>query len=133
MAQRKRIQGLGASPVGRDPAALGRLRNRLREFAAARDWNQFHSPKNLAIALSVEAGELLEHFQWISDQESLQLPPEKLVKIREGMADVLLCLIRVADILDVELIQSANSKIEANSKKYPVEESRGSAKKYTEL
>ncbi len=98
-----------------------------------RDWKQFHTPKNLAIALSVEAGELLEHFQWMSDQDSTRLSRERLAKISEEMADVLLYLIRLADLLDVDLIQSANRKIENNSKKYPVEKARGTAKKYTEL
>jgi dCTP diphosphatase len=113
--------------------SLERLRDRLREFATARDWNQFHSPKNLAIALSVEAGELLEHFQWLSDEESLTLPDDKLEKIRDEIADVLLYLIRLADVLNVDLIKSADTKIEANSHKYPVDKAHGNAKKYTEL
>jgi len=113
--------------------ALTRLRDRLRNFAAARDWNQFHSPKNLAIALSVEVAELLEHFQWISDNESLTMPPEKRSGIEEEIADVLLYLIRIADMLNVDLIQAAERKIETNAQKYPVEKVRGTAKKYTEL
>jgi NTP pyrophosphatase (non-canonical NTP hydrolase) len=117
----------------RDEMTLERLRDRLRAFATARDWNQFHSPKNLAIALSVEAGELLEHFQWISDNDSLTLPPNKLGEIEEEMADVLLYLIRLADMLNVDLVRAADKKIEANARKYPVEKSHGSSKKYTEL
>lgn len=124
---------MNAERERRDEIALARLRDRLRTFAAARDWNQFHSPKNLAIALSVEAGELLEHFQWISDRASLALPPNKLGEIKAEMADVLLYLIRLADVLNVDLVQAADGKIEANSRKYPVEKSRGSAKKYTEF
>src|ERR1700732_2712118 len=131
MAQRKQVQRVNDNP-SRD-LSLERLRDQLREFAAARDWNQFHSPKNLAIALSVEAGELLEHFQWLSDEESLTLPDDKLEKIRDEIADVLLYLIRLADVLNVDLIKSADTKIEANAQKYPVDKSRGSAKKYTEL
>ena len=131
MAQRKHVQGIGEG--GADQVVLRQLRDRLREFASARDWHQFHSPKNLAIALSVEAAELLEHFQWISDQESLKMPQDKLVKIDEEMADVFLYLIRLADTLSVDLIQLAERKIEVNSRKYPVEKSRGTAKKYTEL
>src|SRR2546421_6902476 len=115
------------------PTSLEELRNALRDFAAARDWDQFHSPKNLAIALSVEAGELLEHFQWISDQESLALPDDKLGKIKDEIADVLLYLIRLADLLNVDLIKTADTKIEVNAQKYPVDKSRGSAKKYTEF
>ena len=72
-----------------DEVALKRLRDRLRDFATARDWKQFHSPKNLAIALSVEAGELLEHFQWVSDGDSLAPPASKLGEIKEEIADVL--------------------------------------------
>jgi NTP pyrophosphatase (non-canonical NTP hydrolase) len=124
---------MNAERERRDEIALERLRDRLRAFAAARDWNQFHSPKNLAIALSVEAGELLEHFQWISDRDSLTMPPNKLGEIKAEIADVFLYLIRLADVLNVDLVQAAERKIEANSRKYPVEKSRGSAKKYTEL
>lgn len=133
MAQRKHIQEMNSECGHRDESTLDRLRDRLRAFAAARDWNQFHSPKNLAIALSVEAGELLEHFQWISDNDSLTLPPSKLGEIEEEMADVLLYLIRLADMLNVELVHAADKKIEANARKYPVEKSRGCSKKYTEL
>ena len=124
---------MNAERACRDEGPLDRLRDRLRAFATARDWNQFHSPKNLAIALSVEAGELLEHFQWISDNDSQTLPPGKLGEVEEEMADVLLYLIRLADMLDVELLQAADKKIEANARKYPVEKSCGSSKKYTEL
>lgn len=112
---------------------LDQIRDKLRAFAAERDWSQFHSPKNLAIAISVEAGELLEHFQWLSIEASQTLPNEKLAKISEEMADVLLYLIRMADVLGVDLIESANAKIEANARKYPVDLARGNAKKYTEL
>ena len=133
MAQRKHVQDVSERLGGADEAALARLRDRLRDFASARDWNQFHSPKNLAIALSVEAAELLEHFQWISEKDSLNMPPDKLGKIDEEMADVFLYLIRLADMLNVDLIQAADRKIDANSRKYPVEKARGNAKKYTEL
>src|SRR2546422_11672630 len=118
MAQRKHVQPVNKQ--GTDGPSLEQLRDRLRDFAAARDWNQFHSPKNLAIALSVEAGELLEHFQWISDRASLALPPNKLGEIKAEMADVFLYLIRLADVLNVDLVQAADGKIEANSRKYPV-------------
>ena len=133
MAQRKHIQELNAKRERGDELALKRLRDRLRDFASARDWNQFHSPKNLAIGLSVEAGELLERFLWISDGDSQTLPPNKLAEVTEEMADVLLFLIRLADILNVDLVRAADQKIEVNARKYPVEKSRGSAKKYTEL
>jgi NTP pyrophosphatase (non-canonical NTP hydrolase) len=109
------------------------LRNKLRQFAADRDWDQFHSPKNLAMALSVEAAELLEHFQWLSDAESGALAPEKRAKIGEELADVLLYLIRLADKLDIDLATAAADKINVNASKYPAQKARGSNKKYTEL
>ncbi len=109
------------------------LRDKLRQFAAEREWDQFHSPKNLAMALSVEAAELLEHVQWLSDAESAALAPEKRVKIREELADVLLYLIRLADKLDVNLATAAADKLSVNAQKYPVQKARGSSKKYTEL
>lgn len=105
----------------------------MRDFAEARDWNQFHSAKNLAVALSVEAGELLEHFQWISDKESLSFPNEKIDKVEAEIADVLLCLVRLADILDINLMKAAMAKIDTNAQKYPVDKSRGSARKYSDL
>ena len=133
MAQRKHIQGMSVERGARDEVTLEGLRDRLRAFADARDWNQFHTPKNLAIALSVEAGELLEHFQWISGKDSLTLPPDKLAEIEQEMADVLLYLVRLADTLNVDLVRAADKKIDTNARKYPVEKSRGSSKKYTEL
>ena len=112
---------------------LNSLRDALRRFAADRDWDQFHSPKNLAIALSVEAAELLEHFQWLSGDASKALPEAKLIEIREEMADVLLYLVRLADKLDVDLVAAAGAKIEVNAKRYPADKARGSSRKYTEL
>jgi dCTP diphosphatase len=109
------------------------IRDDLRRFAAERDWEQFHSPKNLAIALTVEASELLETFQWLTDEASTELPPEKIVRVREEMADVLLYLVRLADKLDVDLLDAAQDKIELNAKKYPPDKARGISRKYTEL
>lgn len=109
------------------------LRERLRRFANERDWDQFHVPKNLAIALSVEASELLEHFQWLSEADSKSLPPKKLAQVSEEIADVLLYLVRLADKLDVDLFQAALSKMVLNAEKYPAEKVRGSSTKYTEL
>jgi len=115
------------------PTSLEALRDALRQFAAERDWNQFHSPKNLAIALSVEAAELLEHFQWMLDAESSNVPPDQKARIREEVADVLLYLVRLADKLEIDLLVAASDKIRVNAEKYPVEKARGSSKKYTEL
>jgi NTP pyrophosphatase (non-canonical NTP hydrolase) len=116
-----------------NPHGLTQLRDALRQFADERDWDQFHSPKNLAAALAVEAAELLERFQWLTEDQSRRLPPEELAKVREEMADVLNYLVRLADKLDVNLIEAARDKIKINAQKYPVEKSRSSAKKYSEL
>ena len=112
---------------------LTELRDSLRRFADERDWNRFHSPKNLASALSVEAAELLERFQWLTEDESRALPPAELEKVRQEMADVLNYLVRLADKLDVNLIDAARDKIAINAQKYPVDKARGSIKKYSEL
>src|SRR6478736_2654896 len=116
-----------------NPHGLTQLRDALRKFADERDWDQYHSPKNLASALSVEAAELLERFQWLTEDQSRNLPTEELQKVREEMADVLNYLVRLADKLDVNLLEAAREKIELNAKKYPVDKARGSAKKYSDL
>jgi dCTP diphosphatase len=113
--------------------ALAELRERQRAFAAERDWQQFHAPKNLAIALSVEAAELLEHFQWLSAEDSRRLPPAGLAAVREELADVLLYLVRLADELGVDLAAAARDKIELNARKYPVDKARGTSRKSTDL
>jgi len=105
----------------------------LRRFAKERDWDQFHSPKNLAAALSVEAGEILEHFQWLTEQQSRELTLGKRKEIALELADVLLYLLRLSDQLDIDLLDAARRKIKINAKKYPPHRARGSAKKYTEL
>ena len=115
------------------PDALAELRDRLRRFAAERDWGQFHAPKNLAIALSVEAAELLEHFQWLTEDASRGLPAGDLAKVREELANVLLYLVRLADELGVDLAAAARDKIELNARKYPVDKARGTSRKSTEL
>jgi NTP pyrophosphatase (non-canonical NTP hydrolase) len=112
---------------------LSQLRDALREFAAERDWDKFHSPKNLASALSVEAAELLERFQWLTEDESRSLPPAELARVRDEMADVLNYLVRLADKLDVNLLDAAREKMKLNAQKYPVDKARGSARKYSEL
>jgi len=118
--------------TAKDPDGLVQLRNALRQFAADRDWDQFHSPKNLASALSVEAAELLERFQWLTEDESRNLPPAELTKVRQEMADVLNYLVRLADKLDVDLLDAARDKLVLNAQKYPVEKARGSARKYSD-
>lgn len=111
---------------------LDDLTRLLREFVRERDWEQFHSPKNLTMALAVEASELMEHFQWLTEDESYNLPPEKQAAVREEMADVLIYLIRLADRLGVDLMDAAERKMERNGERYPVELVRGSAKKASE-
>jgi len=115
------------------PATLLQLRDALREFAAARDWDQFHSPRNLAAALAVEAAELLEPFQWLDDEQSRNLPAQTRAAVEEELADVLLYLVRLADKLEVDLVRAAERKIACNAAKYPVETSRGSSRKSTLL
>lgn len=109
------------------------LTHRIREFTDARDWQQFHSPKNLAMALIVEAAELVEHFQWLTEAQSHTLSPEKLVQVAEELADIQIYLIRIADQLNVNILDAVDKKIMANAEKYPVEKARGNAKKYNEL
>lgn len=95
------------------------LRDALRDFAAARDWRQYHTPKNLAMAMIVEAAELVEHFQWATPEESLRPAPEKLGEIRDEIADTLIYLVELADALDIDLIAAARDKIVKNAIKYP--------------
>jgi dCTP diphosphatase len=124
---------MSISNPGNRPMSLEELRSALQQFASERDWDQFHSPKNLAIALSVEAAELLEHFQWAPEADTKVLTPDQHVKVREEIADVLLYLIRLADKLNIDLLAAATDKIKVNAAKYPVDKARGSSKKYTEL
>ena len=111
---------------------IERLQQRLQEFADQRDWNQFHSPKNLAMALVVEAAELAEHFQWLTQQESYELEAGKLEKVGEELADIFVYLVRLADRLGVDLPAAVDRKIALNEQKYPAERVRGSARKYNE-
>jgi NTP pyrophosphatase (non-canonical NTP hydrolase) len=98
---------------------LTSLRDALRDFAAARGWRQYHTPKNLAMALIVEAAELVEHFQWATPEESVALPPQKAEAVREEVADVLIYLVEMADVLGIDLIAAARDKIVKNAVKYP--------------
>ena len=109
------------------------ITKKLREFAAERDWDQFHSPKNLIMALSVEVGEVVEHFQWLTEEESYKLSSKKMEKIKDEIGDVLIYLVMFADKFGIDPIQAAKDKIEKNRKNYPVNIARGSAKKYKEL
>ena len=113
--------------------SLDALRTRLRVFVAERDWDQFHNPKNLAMALVAAAGELVEHFQWLTPAQADHLPPETRVEVEHEIADVLIFLVELADRLGVDPLAAAERKLVLNEKKYPVEKARGSAKKYDKL
>ena len=113
--------------------SLDALRLRVREFAAARAWDRYHTPKNLAMALSVEAAELVEPFQWLTPEESGSLDPDKLEAVRQEIADVLIYLTRLADVLEIDPLQAAADKLELNARRYPVEKAHGNALKYDEF
>jgi len=119
-----------AEPV--EQGDLARLRELVRVFVDERDWDQFHTPKNLSSALSVEAAELLEHFQWLQTGQAEELGPDKLVQVRHEMADVLVYLVRLADKLDVDLMAAVQEKMVLNRAKYPADKVRGDARKYHE-
>jgi NTP pyrophosphatase (non-canonical NTP hydrolase) len=111
---------------------FARLRDLVRVFVDERDWDQFHTPKNLSSALSVEAAELLEHFQWLQHGRADELGADKLVQVRHEMADVLVYLVRLADKLDVDMMAAVEEKMILNRAKYPAELVRGDARKYHE-
>ena len=113
--------------------SLREIAQRLDQFAKDRDWQQFHSPKNLASALIVEAGELLEHFQWMTDEQSRELAPEKRDAVAAEAADVLLYLIQLTSALGIDPIAAAKAKLKLNEVKYPIDRARGSSRKYDEL
>ena len=111
--------------------SLHDLRKRINAFVTARDWAQFHTPKNLAMAMIVEAAELVEQFQWDTPQESLNLTPEKHEAVAHELADTFVYLLRLAEMLEIDLIDATNKKIDLNVLKYPVEKVKGSNAKYT--
>ena len=111
---------------------LDTLRQRIREFAFAREWERFHTPKNLAMALAVEAAELLEPFQWLTAEQSQHLSVEQREAVRQEIADVLIYLTRLADLLEIDLLDAAADKLAINARKYPVDKAHGNALKYSE-
>ena len=113
--------------------AFQELGARVRQFAEERDWAQFHSPKNLSMALSVECAELMEHFQWLTENQSRKLGPKKLREVEKELADIQIYLIRLSQVLGIDLMSAGRKKLGNNARKYPVSKARGSAKKYTEL
>ncbi len=108
------------------------MRDMVRSFVDERDWDQFHTPKNLAMALSVEAAELMEHFQWLRTGENAELGPQKHQQVSHEMADVLVYLVRMADKLDIDLMAAVTEKMVLNRAKYPADLVRGDARKYDE-
>lgn len=111
---------------------LNNLKMRLREFSRARDWDRFHSPKNLSMALIVEAAELVEQFQWLTEAQSAELSVEKRRDVEQELADILIYLVRLADQLNVDLPQAVDDKIQLNERRYPADVVRGQAKKYSD-
>ena len=112
------------------PASLDQLAALIRAFAKERDWDQFHTPKNLAMGVAIEAAELMEAFHWLTPEQSAQLPPQTLQAVRHEMADVLIYLALLADKLGVDLVAAASEKIAINAGKYPADAVRGKADKY---
>src|SRR5215216_4324855 len=108
------------------------LREAIGTFIEERDWEQFHSPKNLTMALSVEVSEIVEHFQWLTEEQSRNLPPEKLADLREEIGDVMIYLIELAGKLGIDPVEAAKAKVEINKQKYPATLVKGRAAKYTE-
>ena len=111
------------------------IQKKISDFAQERDWEQFHTPKNLAMALSVEASELVEIFQWLTEKQSFNIKnnPQDFLKVKDELADILTYLVRISDILGVNLNEEFHRKIQLNAQKYPVEKAKGMATKYTEL
>jgi dCTP diphosphatase len=116
-----------------DSTTLAQLSRKLTAFAAERDWDQFHNPKNLAMALAGETGELIEHFQWLTFEEAADLPSQTREEVALEAADVLLFLLRLCDKLGIDLGAAAERKLAINALKYPVDQSRGRATKYDKL
>lgn len=111
--------------------SIDQLRARVNQFVEERDWAQFHSPKNLAMAMIVEAGEVVEHFQWMTEEQSRNLDAEQKEAVGHELSDTLVYLMRIADVCGIDLLEAASKKIDLNAKKYPVEKAKGSNAKYT--
>ncbi len=112
---------------------LAELQEALDAFVAERNWAQFHTPKNLAMGVAIEAAEIMEHFQWCSGEESYALPPEKVAEVAHEIGDVLMYLLGLGRALDIDIIAAAREKLVLNRQKYPVEKARGRATKYVDL
>jgi dCTP diphosphatase len=115
------------------PDSLETLRARIAAFAAERDWEQFHNPKNLSMSVAIEAAELMEHFQWLTPAQAADLPASTRDELALECADVLLYLVRLCDKLDIDLAAAAGKKLALNAQKYPAEKARGKMTKYDKL
>ena len=113
--------------------SIEELGDSIRQFAQLREWEQFHSPKNLCMALSVECAELMEHFQWLTEAQSRRLPSATKTEAATEIADVFIYLIRLSQVLEIDLLASVQEKLAVNAEKYPIEKARGSAQKYTKF
>lgn len=109
------------------------LKTKIRQFANERQWEQFHTPKNLVMALSVETAELMEHFQWLTPEESAQLTPSQHAEVKDEIGDIMIYLTNIADKLNIDLDEAAHQKLEKAAKKYPVHKAKGHALKYTKF
>ena len=108
------------------------IKKQVRQFVVERDWDQFHSPKNLSMALIVEAAEMVEHFQWLTEEQSCNLSPEKLAEVEQELADIQVYLISLAEKLKLDIVAAVGKKLVLNAQKYPVDKARGNSKKYDE-
>jgi NTP pyrophosphatase (non-canonical NTP hydrolase) len=126
MIQLQQIGGMMAE------SDFDRIKKQVRQFVVERDWDQFHSPKNLSMALIVEAAEMVEHFQWLTEEQSCNLAPDKLAEVELELADIQIYLISLAEKLKLDLVIAAEKKLALNAQKYPVDKARGNSKKYNE-
>ena len=109
-----------------------RIKRQVRQFVVEREWDQFHSPKNLSMALIVEAAEMVEHFQWLTEEQSCNLAPEKLAEVELELADIQIYLLSLAEKLQLDVIAAVDKKLALNAEKYPADKVRGSSRKYSE-
>jgi len=114
-----------------DQTTLQELKDKMARFVRERDWEQFHTPKNLSMSIAIEAAELMEHFQWLTVEQSKNLNPTALQEIGEELADIIIYSLSLANFLGLDLAETVNAKMEKNIRKYPKEQVRGKSHKYT--
>ena len=128
-----RFEGDAHDETARSEDSLSAIANRLRTFRDEREWERFHTPRNLAMSIAIECGELLEHFQWVSDDDIAAHVAERQQEVADELADVAIYVIQLADALGISLPDAIAKKIESNERRYPADAARGTATKYTEL